>query len=234
MVAPSTNLHFVMFPAMAQGHMVPMVDTARILAQRGATVTIITTPLIANRVRSVISRASMTTKLKIQLLELQLPLTEVGLPEGCESFDMLESFESSAKLFNAIELIEQHAEDLLRELYPPPDCIIADFFFPRATDVARRLNIPRLVFHGTGCFWLVCVQVDFTSNMFETIDSDSDSFLLPGLPHRVEVTKLQFLSSSNSSIADQNEFWFRAIKAEEAAYGIIIHTFKELEPEYVK
>ncbi|KAI3687852.1 hypothetical protein L1987_81555 [Smallanthus sonchifolius] len=232
MVAPSTHLHFVLFPLMAQGHMVPMVDLARIVAQRGATVTIITTPLIANRFRSVISRA-IAAKLKIHLFELRLQLAEVGLPEGCGSFDALESSEYSYKLFRAIELLEQPAEDLLRELCPPPDCIIADFFFPWATDVARRLNIPRLVFHGPGCFWLVCMQVVFTSTGLEKIESDSEPFVLPGLPHRVEVTKRQIHGPSKGASADQKGFWSRAIEAEKAAHGIVVHTFEELEFEYV-
>ncbi|KAK9079333.1 hypothetical protein SSX86_001004 [Deinandra increscens subsp. villosa] len=233
MVTPSTDLHFVLFPAMAQGHMVPMVDIARILAHRGATVTVITTPLVAARFRSVISRA-VIANLKIRLLELRLQLAEVGLPEGCESFDALESSEYSYKLFRAIELLEQPAEGLLRELCPPPDCIIADFFFTWSTEVARRLNIPRLVFHGPGCFWLVCMRVAYGSNVLERSESDSDPFVLPGLPHRVEVTKLHISGSSQAVVADQNGFWSRAIKAEKAAHGVVIHTFEELEFEYVK
>ncbi|KAJ0714459.1 putative UDP-glucuronosyl/UDP-glucosyltransferase, UDP-glycosyltransferase family [Helianthus annuus] len=233
MVTPSTDLHFVLFPFMAQGHMVPMVDIARVLAQRGATVTIITTPLVASRFRSVISRAILS-KLKIQLLELQLQLSEVGLPEGCESFDaVLESSESSSKLFRAAELLEQPAEDLLRKLCPPPDCIIADFLFPWSTEVARRLNIPRLVFHGPGCFWLMCMHVFYSSNLLETIESDSEPFVLPGLPHRVEATRFHIAGSSKDATADQKAFWSRAVKAEKAAYGIVIHTFEELEREYV-
>lgn len=43
------DLHFVLFPLMAQGHLIPMVDMGRILAQRGAIVTIITSPVNANR-----------------------------------------------------------------------------------------------------------------------------------------------------------------------------------------
>ncbi|KAI3822548.1 hypothetical protein L1987_10139 [Smallanthus sonchifolius] len=184
-------------------------------------------------VGSVISRA-IAAKLKIHLLELQLQLAEVGLREGCESFDALESSEYSYKLFRAIELLEQPAEDLLRELCPPPDCIIADFFFPWATDVARRLNIPRLMSHGPGCFWLVRMQVVFTSNGLEKIESDSEPFVLPGLRHRVEVTKRQIPGSSEGASTNQKGFWSRVIEAEKAAHGIVIHTFKELEFEFVQ
>ncbi|KAJ9555335.1 hypothetical protein OSB04_009949 [Centaurea solstitialis] len=78
---PKTTLHFAIFPLPAQGHMVPMVDIARILAHHGSIVTILTTPVNAKRFKSVIERA-VEAKLKIRVVELQLRLTEVGLPEG--------------------------------------------------------------------------------------------------------------------------------------------------------
>ncbi|GKA46681.1 UDP-glycosyltransferase 73E1-like protein [Tanacetum coccineum] len=233
MVAPTTDLHFVMFPLMAQGHMVPMVDIARMLAQRGATITIITTPLIANRFRPVISRA-IEAKLQIQILELELRLAEVGLPEGCESFDTLPSSDYIEKLFAAIDLLEEPAEELLRGLCPQPSCIISDFLIPWTTDVARRFNIPRLVFNGPGCFWLLCMHVFSSSNILERIESDTERFVLPGLPDRVEVTKLQIIGTSKEASSYQKGFLFRAIQADKAAYGIVVHTFNELEPEYVK
>nr|Q6VAA9.1 RecName: Full=UDP-glycosyltransferase 73E1 [Stevia rebaudiana]AAR06917.1 UDP-glycosyltransferase 73E1 [Stevia rebaudiana] len=236
MVAPPTNLHFVLFPLMAQGHLVPMVDIARILAQRGATVTIITTPYHANRVRPVISRA-IATNLKIQLLELQLRSTEAGLPEGCESFDQLPSFEYWKNISTAIDLLQQPAEDLLRELSPPPDCIISDFLFPWTTDVARRLNIPRLVFNGPGCFYLLCIHVAITSNILgenEPVSSNTERVVLPGLPDRIEVTKLQIVGSSRPANVDEMGSWLRAVEAEKASFGIVVNTFEELEPEYVE
>ncbi|MFS8005071.1 putative UDP-glucuronosyl/UDP-glucosyltransferase [Helianthus anomalus] len=233
MAVPPTSLHFVMFPLMAQGHLVPMVDIARILAQRGATVTIITTPHDANRVRPVISRA-IEAKLKIQLLELQLRVAEAGLPEGCENFDKLPSFEYRRELAAAMDMLEQPAEDLLRTLCQPPDCIISDLLFPWTTDVALRLNIPRLVFHGPGCFYLLCLHVAFSSNILGEIESDTDRVVLPGLPDRVEVTKPQITGTSKAISEDDMESWVRFAEAEKAAYGIVVHTFEELEPEYVK
>ncbi|GKE41227.1 hypothetical protein Tco_1464632, partial [Tanacetum coccineum] len=184
--------------------MVPMVDIARMLAQQGATITIITTPLIANRFRPVISRA-IEAKLQIQILELELRLTKVGLPEGCESFDTLPSSDSIYKLFAAIDLLEEPAEELLKGLCPQPGCIISDFLIPWTTD-----------------------------NILEWIESDTERFVLPGLPDRVEVTKLQIIGTSKEASSYQKGFLFRAIQADKAAYGIVVHTFNELEPEYVK
>lgn len=51
------QLHFILFPFPAQGHMIPMIDTARLLAQRGILVTIITTPMNAALFKAVLDRA---------------------------------------------------------------------------------------------------------------------------------------------------------------------------------
>ncbi|MCD9560195.1 UDP-Glycosyltransferase [Datura stramonium] len=61
----SVQPHFVLFPFMAQGHMIPMIDIARLLAQQGVLITILSTPSNANRFKSVIDRA-IEAGLKIQ------------------------------------------------------------------------------------------------------------------------------------------------------------------------
>ncbi|KAL5784207.1 hypothetical protein ACOSQ2_006599 [Xanthoceras sorbifolium] len=72
--------HFVLFPFLAQGHMIPMVDTAKLLAQHGALVTIVTTPVNAGRFKTVVARAVP----RIRVAEVQFPfhvcrLLEVSL-----------------------------------------------------------------------------------------------------------------------------------------------------------
>ncbi|CAA7050883.1 unnamed protein product, partial [Microthlaspi erraticum] len=68
-------LHFVLFPFMAQGHMIPMVDIARLLARHGGIITIITTPHNAARFKNVLDRA-IQSGLPINLVEVKFPSQE--------------------------------------------------------------------------------------------------------------------------------------------------------------
>ncbi|XP_024983332.1 UDP-glycosyltransferase 73E1-like [Cynara cardunculus var. scolymus] len=233
MASPSTNLHFILFPLMTQGHMIPMVDIARLLAERGATVTIITTPVNANRFRSVIDRA-IESNLNIQVLELQLQLARVGLPEGCESFDLLPLAALKLNLFDAIDMLEEPAENVIRGLTPPPSCIISDNGLPWTTDVAKRLNIPRLVFYGPGCFAFLCIHIVTNTNILDEVESDSDYFVLPGLPDRIEVTKAQASGWGKGDSKRSKERFERMQEAGKASYGIVVNSFDELEPKYVE
>ncbi|KAK2665038.1 hypothetical protein Ddye_003612 [Dipteronia dyeriana] len=49
-------------------------------------------------------------------------------------------------------MLQDPLEQLLKE--SKSDCLVADVFFPWATDAAANFGIPRLVFHGTGFFSL--------------------------------------------------------------------------------
>lgn len=210
-----------------------MVDIARILAHRHATVTIITTPVNANRFRSAIARA-IEANLKIQVLELQLSLSEVGLPEGCENFDMIPSFDLFVKMYAAMDMLEQPTENLLRRLTPAPSCIISDNQFPWTTDLAQRLGIPRLVFHGPGCFTFLCLHIVMNTNILNEVESDSDYFIIPGITDRIQVTKAQASSWGKRETKEMVDFFQRMEVAEEAADGIVVNSFEELEPNYVE
>ncbi|CAN1156978.1 UDP-glycosyltransferase 73C11 [Linum perenne] len=73
---------------MVQGHMVPMIDIAKLLAQRNLHVSVVTTPVNAARFNSQIRRL---TFLKIDIFDLDFPCSEEGLPLGCDSFDLIPS-----------------------------------------------------------------------------------------------------------------------------------------------
>ncbi|KAJ0612980.1 putative UDP-glucuronosyl/UDP-glucosyltransferase, UDP-glycosyltransferase family [Helianthus annuus] len=234
MASSPKDLHFVLFPLMQQGHMIPMIDIARILAHRNATVTIITTPVNATRFKPAIDRA-IQAKLKIQVIELQLALAEVGLPEGCENFDMIPSVDLFVNMYASMDKLEKPSEEVLRRLTPAPSCIISDNQFPWTTDLAHRFGIPRLVFHGPGCFTYLCLHIVMNTNVLNEISSDSDYFVLPGIPDRIELTKAQAGGWGKiKEMEGMEDFFERMSMAEEGADGVVVNSFEELEPNYVK
>ncbi|KAH9666578.1 UDP-glycosyltransferase 73C3 [Citrus sinensis] len=223
-----SQLHFILFPFLAQGHMIPMIDIARLLAQHGALVTIVTTPMNAARFQNVIERG-IQSGLRIQVIEFYFPCQEVGLPEGCESWDKLPSMALLPKFFAAIEMLRLPLETLFKEIQPKPGCLISDVCLPWTVSSACKFNVPRIVFHGFSCFCLLCLHSLSVSKAHESVSSDSEYFLVPGLPDRVEITKAQL-----PEILKLKSFGEPILAAEMASYGVIVNSFEELEPAYVE
>ncbi|TMW88654.1 hypothetical protein EJD97_018270 [Solanum chilense] len=231
-VLPTVQPHFVLFPFMAQGHMIPMMDIARLLAQRGVIITILTTHLNANRFKNVIDRA-IETGLKIQVVHLYFPSLEAGLPEGCENFDMLPSMELGVKFFDATRRLQPQVEEILQEMKPSPSCVISDMCFPWTNNVAHKFNIPRIVFHGMGSFSLLCLHNLRNWEDFEKIESDTDYFQVPGIFDKIELNKAQ-LANILIKDGDMKKIMDQIQRAEDEAYGIVVNSFDDLEKEYVE
>ncbi|KAG8647165.1 UDP-glycosyltransferase 73C1-like [Manihot esculenta] len=226
----SHQLHFLLFPFMAQGHMIPMMDIARLLAHHGMIVTVITTPLNAKRFTPTLSRA-VESGLRIQFIELQFPAEEAGLPKDCENFDMLPSLGSAVEFFLSTYRLLEPVQRLLEELKPRPSCIISDMCLPYTAQVARKIGVPRIAFNGFCCFSMLCMHCIYTSRILESLKSESEYFVVPGLPHHIEVTKDQLPESAVQNIDAFNE---QLAEADKLTYGIIINTFEKLEAACVQ
>ncbi|XP_057499274.1 UDP-glycosyltransferase 73C4-like isoform X2 [Actinidia eriantha] len=225
------QLHFVLFPLMAPGHFIPMVDMAKLLAQHGVTVTVITTPLIAARLRPTINRAT-ASGLPIRLLHLPFPSVAAGLPEGCESFDDITSPNLVNNFVVAVDMLQQPFEQLFELLEPKPSCMIADKHIPWVAESGRKFRLPTIIFHVMSCFTLLCVHNLCVSKVYESV-SGSEPFMLPGLPDAIEVTKSQLPRSIGPSSLIMQDFEARVRAVEEQAYGMVVNSFEELEPGYV-
>lgn len=225
--------HFIIIPLMGQGHMIPLLDMARLLAQRGTIVTFVTTTLNAARFRATIDRA-VESGLQIRLLQLHFPCLEVGLPEGCENTDTLPQSQDMLKRFYAaINMLQQPIEQFLQEQYPPPSCIISGFGISWTVETARKFHIPALMFLGFSCFSHLCSHNIYQHKLHESITSDSEPFVVPGLPHQIEVTKAQLPRSFITQDPELQLLRDKTIAAWATAYGVVINSFDELEPEYV-
>nr|POE69113.1 isoform 2 of udp-glycosyltransferase 73b4 [Quercus suber] len=131
----SDQLHVLFFPLMAHGHMLPTLDIARLFSARGVKTTIITTPKNAPLFTKTLDKIQNSST-KISLKIVHFPAKEVGLPEGFENLDLVTDLQVHRKFFAATSLLQQPLDDLLQELHPHG--LVADMFFPWATDIASR------------------------------------------------------------------------------------------------
>nr|UTM61884.1 UDP-glycosyltransferase 18860_115 [Pueraria montana var. lobata] len=210
-----------------------MMDIARLLARHGVIVTIFTTPKNASRFNSVLSR-DVSSGLQIRVEQLHFPSKEAGLPEGCENFDMVTSMDMRYKVFHAISMLQKSAEVLFEALTPKPSCIISDFCIPWTAQVAEKYHIPRISFHGFSSFCLHCLHMIHTSNVCESITSESEYFTIPGIPDQIQVTKEQIPLTISNSDEEMKHYGEQMRDAEMKSYGVIMNTFEELEKAYVR
>ena len=223
--------HFVLVPFMAQGHMIPMIDLAHLLADRGLLVTFITTPLNASRIRPTINRAQ-DKGLLIHFVELPFPCKEVGLPEGCENVDIVPSGDLVLNFFEGMTLLGKPLELYLRKQDPYPSCIISDSCHHWTQEVAHNLQIPRISFYSIRSFTLLCLHNIFQYKVYDRITNEHEPFIVPGLPQKIVVTKAQapgFFTAPGYEEIDE-----KVKEAELAADGIVMNTFEFLEPVYIE
>ncbi|XP_004497577.1 UDP-glycosyltransferase 73C3-like [Cicer arietinum] len=225
------NLHFVLFPLMSQGHMIPMMDIAKILSKQNITVTIITTPQNASRFTQTFSRS------KIRLVELQFPSKELNLPKGCENLDMLSSLSSSLSFFNAANstFLQDPVEKIFEKLTPLPSCIISDMCLHYTSNIATKFNVPRISFLGQSCFTLFCLyNLGIHRNVLKNITDENEKFFLPGIVDKIEMTKAMIPRKGNEKDENWKDFYAKTAAAESVSYGVVMNSFEELEMEYAK
>ncbi|KAG5062723.1 hypothetical protein AAZX31_02G099300 [Glycine max] len=225
------TLHIFFFPFLAHGHMIPTVDMAKLFAEKGVKATIITTPLNEPFIYNAIGK-SKTNGNKIHIQTIEFPSAEAGLLDGCENTESVPSPELLNPFFMATHFLQEPLEQLLQKQLP--DCIVADMFFPWATDSAAKFGIPRLVFHGTS-FFSLCVTtcMPFYEPHDKYASSDSDSFLIPNFPGeiRIEKTKIPPYSKSKEK-AGLAKLLEEAKESELRSYGVVVNSFYELEKVY--
>ncbi|KAI3983297.1 hypothetical protein MKX01_013364 [Papaver californicum] len=222
------QLHGFFFPLMAYGHMIPMCDIARMFAARGAKATIITTPANAFTFSNTTERDRLLG-LDISIQILRFPTEKVGLPEGCENMNDIDALDTIHAFFKAVSMLQEPLERLFED--HQPDFIVADFVLHWATESAAKFSIPRFVFHGTNIFWQ-CVEHSLDCNKpFEGITSDTETFVVPGLPDKIEMTKSQVPDHYKVKTAF-NEMVQQIRDSEIKSYGVLVNSFYELEPAY--
>uniref|UniRef100_A0A0D9W2W2 Glycosyltransferase n=1 Tax=Leersia perrieri TaxID=77586 RepID=A0A0D9W2W2_9ORYZ len=141
--SPPRQLHLVICPWLAFGHMLPYLELAERLASRGHRVSFVSTPRNISRLPPV----SPTAAPRVALVALRLPHVD-GLPDGTECTNDVspENFELLWKAFDGLGA--PFAEFLAAACAVdnnesrPPDWIIADTFNHWTALVARQHEVP--------------------------------------------------------------------------------------------
>ncbi|XP_057542648.1 scopoletin glucosyltransferase-like [Amaranthus tricolor] len=237
MGAEPQRLHIALFPLMAAGHMIPILDIAKLFSSYNLKTTIITTPLNA----SFFTKPLQNSKHNIGIEIIPFPSKEMGLPEGIENFDQFTSDEMSIKFLNATQQLQHSLEQVL--LKCKPNCLVSDMLFPFSVDVAAKFNIPRVVFHGTNYFSQCLTHAMIKYEPYKSVLSNEEEFVIPNLPHQILHTKSRLPSIMRGEKRDHDEddqsgefmkVFVQALEAEEKSYGIIVNSFYELEPDYAE
>ncbi|KNA20577.1 hypothetical protein SOVF_051180 [Spinacia oleracea] len=217
---------------MAHGHMIPTLDIARLFAARdGVMATIITTPLNVATFTKAIGNGKKIEAPVINIEAFRFPAKEAGLPQGLENLEQVLGSELMNGFFKATEMLSEQLDHYLEKVRP--NCLVADMFFPWATDLASKFNIPRLVFHGISSFSLCAQEVIRLHEPFKNVSSDEETFVLPYLPHEIQLTRLQISEELRNS--EDSDYKRRTISFKESelkSYGVIVNSFYELEPDY--
>ncbi|KAK7280559.1 hypothetical protein RJT34_25623 [Clitoria ternatea] len=222
-------LKAIFLPFVSTSHLIPLVDIARIFAVHGGVeVTIIATTANAIIFQSSIDRdANRGHSIRTHVVKFpQVP----GLPQGMESINSSTPKDMAYKVSEGLSLLKGEFQQLFRDM--KPDFIVSDMFYPWTVDAANELGVPRLIYIG-GTYIAHCAMDSLERFSPHTkVESDSETFLLPGLPHKLEMTRSQ-IPDRFKSPNDYFNYVMKMVKeSEEKSFGSILKSFYALEGAY--
>ncbi|XP_030465001.1 scopoletin glucosyltransferase-like [Syzygium oleosum] len=228
------RLHIFFLPFMAHGHMIPTIEMAKLFATRGIKATIVTTPLNLTIYSKHMERIKQSG-LDINIQIVKFPSMEAGLPEGCENIDAIISSSGSnsrelvGKFSKALSMLREPLLRLLQE--HRPDCLIADMFFPWATDVATECEIPRIVVEVISLLSMCASEAISRYEPHKKVSSDSEAFIVPDLPGEIKLTRHQLADN----LKQEGDFTklLREVRASQLkCFGNVVNSCYQLEKDY--
>ncbi|KAJ1442504.1 UDP-glycosyltransferase family, conserved site [Sesbania bispinosa] len=220
-------LKAIFLPFIATSHLIPLVDIARLFSMHGVDVTIITTTANATTFQTSVDRDSSRGH-PIQTHVVKFPQID-GLPEGMESINASTPKDLQSKISQGLSILQGIFQQLFRDL--KPDFIVTDMFYPWSVDAAAELEIPRLVYVGAS--YMAHCAIDSVERFapHTKVDSDSESFVLPGFPHKLEMTRSQLPDWLR---APNGYTYLKKVmrESEKKSYGSLFKSFYEFEGPY--
>ncbi|CAL4978243.1 unnamed protein product [Urochloa decumbens] len=234
-MAAAAAPHFVLVPLPAPGHMLPMLDLARLLATHGARATVVLTPANAARHRNVLDHAARAG-LAVDFAELAFP-AGTALPRGCESFDVLADWSHFAALYDALSLLADPLEARLRSSSATlPDCLVCNSCCPWTAPVAARLGVAkRVVFQGPSAFYLLAARnLDARGAFGGGADDDREPVEVPDFPVRGVVVNRMTSRGLFQWPGPLQKLRQGTVDAEATADGLVFNTCAAVEGAFAE
>ncbi|KAI3461074.1 hypothetical protein Pfo_017737 [Paulownia fortunei] len=221
--------YVVLFPFMAQGHFIPFLALAQLIEQKGYTVVFVNTPLNIKNLHTSFPPPSSS----IIFAEIPFNSSDNGLPPEAENTDSL-PYNLIPRFVEATTSLKLPFRTLLSDLIDihggeKPLCVISDFFFGWAADVAHEFGILHLIFSVTGGFGMACYY-SMWLNLPHRL-THSVEFLLPDFPEagRVHVTQVTPAMLAGGEHDPLTIFLQKIFLSWANSDGLLLNTVEELD-----
>ncbi|XP_010685168.2 UDP-glycosyltransferase 73C3 [Beta vulgaris subsp. vulgaris] len=226
----------IIFPFMAQGHTLSLLDLAKILSQRGLKVTIISTPSNAKQTSSILS----TKFPNISIHVIPFPICD-DLSQDCENTKDIISKDQHLSFLRATLKLKEPFESFLREKVEKT-ChsnsnsnifVVCDLFLCWAIPICSSLNIPGILFTGMGvlssAIWRLMLS---NEECIKSLSNGEELETLPGLASPFFLTRNDFGHWFDDNHPTM-QFLFEIGDVSSSCWGVLSNSFEEIEGKYI-
>ncbi|KAI3867161.1 hypothetical protein MKX03_021019 [Papaver bracteatum] len=229
MSTSSSKENVILFPFMAQGHIIPYLALAlKIQSKFGYTVTILNTPLNIKKLQ----KSLPPNTSGINLVSLPFCSSDHNLPPNSENTDVL-PYPMFITLFESAYFLKPHFNKFISDLASantPPVCIISDMFLGWTVEVAKEFEIFHSVFviggaYGAAVFYSIWLNQPQLQNKYE------EEFLVPDFPQDLRIHRSQLSNSALQATGDDSWslFFKRTLSPTLSSDGFLINTVEEFD-----
>ncbi|KAL6981997.1 hypothetical protein U1Q18_023615 [Sarracenia purpurea var. burkii] len=237
MAAERSNLHVVLLPYLAFGHLIPFHQLAIALAKAGVRVSYISTPKNIHR----LPKPPPSLQPLITSVPIPLPVLDSNpLPEGAEATVDI-PLEKIQDLTMAFDLLRQPFKEFVSD--HSPDWIIIDFFPHWATDVGIECDVPVMIFSAFSAATIVFFGPPeyLSGDGQKRVRSNLDSLTSPpqwvDFPSTVTYKRFEAIGALPGLYGVRNaseiSLAARFGKTLEASQAVAIRSCREFEDEYL-
>ncbi|MCL7040523.1 hypothetical protein MKW94_005815 [Papaver nudicaule] len=228
-MSTSSSENVILFPFMAQGHLIPYLALAlKIQSKFGYSVTIINTPLNIQKLQ----KSLPPNTSNISLVSLPYSSSDHNLPPNSENTDVL-PYPLIINLLDSLHTLKPHLHKFISDLVTqntPPLCIISDMFFGWVVGIAKEFEIFHSVFVTGGAYGMA-IYYSIWLNQPQLQNESEEEFLLPDFPHDLRIHRSQLANNVLQATGTDSWslFYKRELSQTLGSDGFLFNTVEEFD-----